>query len=560
MKKITKGILWSSFALTIVPVTAACSPSQSGSEQKTINKDAVMAKIANIKKESDKTRLTTKADEAKNESELSEVEKEVNLILAKESAIATLQKSGFEEDDKTIWVGKIRLAKTTEAVQAIEIEIQVEIQTTISQLKSDNIYVLLSEGSKAQINELIIQASSLDEKATIKTKIDALYNEENAGKVQELVNELTTKINSINAEEAKNGFKARNVNTNSYLELKELEKEVDAALLEQRKAEILEAQKRLRPKYLKAKGFLAMLPTGDEKTALEAELNEISNENELDSFITKIEGKVASPTQDQINTLDKTNKEALTKKAKNDNITFEELKNLLTETSEKYAEELNKTKEGKTITNRIASIRTKNETLANDFQRRVNDATSKEDLNAISNEMLAEIRKYKPSLPSDLPSFKSSNYYGGTKPTDEDTESGNVIYTVRGGRNVPTPVKANTPSSLRTFDLSREDIEIKDKLVELRGLILKTFFEQSTIQGRTGYVFIQKVSNGQASTKFEISRLLWTVDKALIEGYYYNEIYNFLLGDPNAKGFSTNHTYHSLKKLAEGSASSAQTA
>ncbi|SYV97690.1 Uncharacterised protein, partial [Mycoplasmopsis edwardii] len=62
-----------------------------------------MAKIANIKKESDKTRLTTKADEAKNESELSEVEKEVNLILAKESAIATLQKSGFEEDDKTIW-------------------------------------------------------------------------------------------------------------------------------------------------------------------------------------------------------------------------------------------------------------------------------------------------------------------------------------------------------------------------------------------------------------------------------------------------------------------------
>nr|WP_322959070.1 hypothetical protein [Mycoplasmopsis canis]WQQ12477.1 hypothetical protein RRG48_00300 [Mycoplasmopsis canis] len=581
MKKIKKHLLLSSSILTIgSSLVISCTPTDSNMHDNT-NKNKndselqnkkdklVNDKVSLFESELIKRRFLNSIRDAKDEKELVKIEAEIDLSLEKEQVEIYNSKIGFDESTELSFVAKIRLAKELETLLKIKKEIQDLVKNNLDKLKSLEKYNNLTQESKTIINELIDSSKYLTDKERIELKIDELYNKQHDLEKDELKQAIIQLLENLKNIAKKEEFKQQlELETNTYSNLVEIKKSIEKAIQEEKKQEVLEIQKRNRKKIVKIDAFIELVSNEEEKERFKTKKSEANDDSKINSLIEELETYLGSEhNQDRIASFKnivkveieklttKENKDEVNSKIDKENITFNELKDLLDEVSDKYLTEVETSKSRKYVKDNLNFLKEKNPSKEADISERLIGIQDKDDLKLLEKELIEEVRKFKPNLPSLTGvTFISATPEVALRITESNQATvSSAINTVNSRSRVETNYKIfyDVPSLIRTFTLTPEDLTLRDKFIKLRNDILSTFFGQrpGIATSNKEYFFNDKTQNAQRATKYGISKLLWTVDKVLREGYYFNEVYNYLLGNENDESpFVPSHTYFSLKR------------
>ncbi|AMD81288.1 hypothetical protein MCANPG14_01133 [Mycoplasmopsis canis PG 14] len=205
------------------------------------------------------------------------------------------------------------------------------------------------------------------------------------------------------------------------------------------------------------------------------------------------------------------------------------------------------------LTFQLNFLQSRNPITANEYKLKVINS-NESNFNSIKNELLTEVRKYKPDRPSNYWIFAQKDPYPSTivnSETTSENKSNPVNVLQFRGQNNFVKISSKAPETLSTYKLTNEENELKFKFRELRREVISSFFKLQTHPGtnQEEYLFNQKVNVSDEAIKKMISILLYTIDKVIIEGYFFQDVYENIEGSNS--GFNPNEVFRSYKNLYE---------
>ncbi|UWD34533.1 hypothetical protein [Mesomycoplasma molare] len=421
-------------------------------------------------------------------------------------------------------------------------------EALISKLNQSETENKINESKKEIINELNKQKESEynSKKAEFSEKIETTRIESRKDKLKKELEKVLVYTDTFAFEEFLN---------------KELE--LDATEFAK-----IEKAKLDRSKIL-AKAYIEILEESN-RPSFETKLDEAKTEENINSIISEIKNSL---NQTDTNVLSRfknvilswieklTDKKADDKittfesKANKTNATFENHVTTLGEVISRYSKEL-ETIRTRALTRSKSLSRYDSEKGAQ-FSIQAEEFTDKTSLEEFSNNILTEIRKYKPYIELEplynpdndpklenkkqltfeyLKDFFITSAYTSTRVSSTTTFADKEyrLETQRTSRNNQL-IKSGKPEIVRTYDLTAEDKLIRQKLFELKEAVIEEFYgTPQTVNASEPYkqyFFKNRLSEDTyRTTRINISRLLYTIDKAIIDGYFYEEVYIALSG------------------------------
>ncbi|MBN3534760.1 hypothetical protein [Mycoplasma procyoni] len=193
---------------------------------------------------------------------------------------------------------------------------------------------------------------------------------------------------------------------------------------------------------------------------------------------------------------------------------------------------------------------TKTETLD-----QLREADTLEKLREVRKVFLARINSHKPSLFTKADGsydydkfFRSSAYtstvVSETNPLEKGATKVRTSY-IRSRKEEYRIISDLAPKVERAYKQNEEDIKIKNLLIELKKEVLKAFFEEKPVgtEKELQYKAILFGGTTNLPIRDKISKLLYSIDRAIIDGYFYEEMYKILSGYTVAERASERENY-----------------
>ncbi|WP_416322614.1 hypothetical protein O7983_000762 [Mycoplasmopsis felis] len=476
-------------------------------------------------------------------------------------------KNAFDESSlvKTELITKLSLASNKEVIS----EVIQEFHNHFNQLKTN-----ITEEWLNKINnkdELVQEMNSLEENevkfSEFVQKVINKYDEEKQPELEDKKTSINQKIQALKLDEkGKKELTDKVSEITKYSELINFETKELEAIIQREK---LDEQREFESKKLEIETYLTLLTTeeiGDKDFA--SKLTSIQNSTEADSLLTEVKNAYGSTsTQEKISKVKELinqEVEKLTttegnkiKKKVTDNSTLEQLLTIFTEARAKYQEEFKKDRD-LTLTNE-KTLRSYEPNSNYDFISQIDAAKTKEELKTIRDEIVRLIRTHKPRLFETENAYTRNTPYSATRvPSDapavlpDGAYRVNTITTTRNNNYIA--IYSSTPQMVRTYKLNEEEQTIRENLIALKNRILKEFYDETPTNGSKTYTFKVAFQNNRAR-EISASKLLYSIDRALIDGYFYQEVYDKYLGkeeDGKTFGATPYHSFWYLKNTTLG--------
>ncbi|AKA49880.1 hypothetical protein VO56_01195 [Mycoplasmopsis gallinacea] len=156
-------------------------------------------------------------------------------------------------------------------------------------------------------------------------------------------------------------------------------------------------------------------------------------------------------------------------------------------------------------------------------------------------------------LPDKPTSFvMSSVYYSKSKyDSDMNTNTSKKLLLQRGSKASQTiEIMYDAPKFTKNFGTFTAEQELLiEKVKSLRQRIISEFLTPTRANGVETYSFINQFQD-HSTYKLFISRLIFTLDKMLLNGYIYQEYYDRVYGKPtDGEGLNPNDTFQAMLKM-----------
>ncbi|WP_322949791.1 hypothetical protein RRG44_00665 [Mycoplasmopsis cynos] len=582
MKKRAKLFLFSLTGLAALSSVISCNPTKEDDTNPITKRKEKLEKIISTLDldKAKKTILSNQLKQSKTNQEIEKMQQELNYYVEVKNTKEYLKNSAINNAIIEVMQTKISLAKTEEELSNIKNEIKKEVISELNTLKTSEMYNDISDESKVLIDKMIQDANSVTEKSKIEAKLLEMFNKVAKDKLptlKQIINDLLKKVTDPTKEKY---FSSKNVDNLSYLELKALKLEIEEYLNTKFSEEIYETQKNKFSEVLVIKAIVSILTNENDKKELQKQLENANTNEKLDNLFNNAKSKLDLSTEQLANlkkslidviekTFNKKNAKNIIDKLNTEIKDFNALYEIIKAAAKLYADEVKKLKDSPELKNSLETLEKNEPKQGLLYKEKVSKASTKEEINNFKNEITMLLNKYRDPEPTNINLFKPSSPLKSTiVPKDAKLRSSEyVINTIRIIRDRVTRaltestyrIYAKIPETSKTFTLTKDEEKIKAKLIELRNNIIATFFNLSSIVGsnRKDYYFNEVTNSSPTSTKLEISKLLWSVDKALINGLYYESVYNGLLGvEQNKPRLELVHTYYSLKYIIENNKTS----
>ncbi|MGZ9413359.1 hypothetical protein [Mycoplasma sp. 480] len=521
-----------------------------------------------ILSEEDKLKFTKKIEDSKTIDELNEISNEIQNKISEitEEFYKNLRTDIDEKISDIIKKNELTINSLSNKdnyskLKEIEKEIKEYLQGLKSEIETKWISILSEQEQKTKKEEL---TSLTNEEKIIdfRTKLIATIDKENENtKYPEKKSEFTNKINSFKLEKRKTKWKEDLTKIKKYSETFDFE----ILLNEEYEKDLLEFKER---NEILFSLFLDFLQNDSDKDIYKAKISNSSTGEEISKVIEQIKSSLTKTDEAVINkfkelvstwieTIDKESIKKTLKTEKEKATTFEKLDLLLNKVIEEYQIELISVKN--TVNSRLKTLNRYDSEKSKEFETESQKiAKDKKQLSVLAQNILIEFKKYKPYIElqkysneeesskfPDKKEIKELFYYSAKKypngffsisprPSTKVTTSTEFkkgeykVETYRTGK-IKEYINSGLPVMDRTYTLTSEDKAIKNKIFELKSKILDEFYTlNSNFLGSKEYFLKTDISIG---LKVKISRLLYTIDKALIDGYFYSEVYEALSGE-----------------------------
>ncbi|QIW62239.1 hypothetical protein [Mycoplasmopsis gallinacea] len=155
-------------------------------------------------------------------------------------------------------------------------------------------------------------------------------------------------------------------------------------------------------------------------------------------------------------------------------------------------------------------------------------------------------------LPTKPTSFTMSNYYPKSKyDSDMNTNPSKKLLLQRGSKASQTiEIMYDAPKFTKNFGTFTAEQELLiEKVKSLRQRIISEFLTPTRANGVEIYSFINQFQDW-STYKLYISKLIFTLDKMLLNGYIYQEYYDLVYGKPtDGEGLNPNDTFQAMLKM-----------
>ncbi|WP_156926412.1 hypothetical protein [Mycoplasma leonicaptivi] len=490
---------------------------------------------------------------------------------AQREELKTVVAAFKDEGTKLVLESKVDTAYTLEEIERVKKEIKIKLdELRQTYMEESNLNQLENQDKKAAYTKEFNDAKTETDLETTKNKVVEDVNQENTSKITGKKTQLNTELEKLTN---KKDYAQRITDATEYQSLLEIEKAIKKDLLEektQKEEQQYETNFDLR---WKVQEYIALLPE-DQKTTKTSEYDALDKTTEkLQEFKTQVEGLLSKEDQTKLSAfktrlqeilneafgVSKSSREEKWKeintklKSETETNDFPKLDAIFTTINHEYFEKVKSLNEG-LRGNSLAWLNEVEPDNEYGFNERARAGVfSRKDYSALVADVREKLLPYKPKLRSeaDYVKYFSKLPHASTLINDDNPlqDGEKEVRTVTlGARNSENKryVKDSIPFTNRTFTLSAEDKKVLQNLQTLRNLVLKELMRETGTQVNNQKVFDYNtlVFGNKNALKNDISYLLWSIDKAIINGDYYQQVVDYFynakkdLRDLSGKTFS----------------------
>ncbi|WGI37021.1 hypothetical protein [Mesomycoplasma lagogenitalium] len=453
-----------------------------------------------------------------------------------------------------------------------------KVQEALSKIKNDlknNLKEFLHSNYQEKWFVKLEALKSQNEIAQFENDLKADVNSADANSFNNKKEEIKNLINTFSNESRKKTYLVKLEEMTTYYDLLYFAREMSGAKAVDDQEKALLDQKELFNIKNKLNIYLSIL-SESEQVKISKELLENKSVEEYQQILNKIKSDNSNPNEQQISAFKaklllvseqiskKTDKEKVVTAIENANKNFAQLENVLDNNLlpelKKRADKIKKDAlkwVNELVDNPNVDIATKE--IAVGYEFLLNSLYDIDTLNALLEQIRTQARSFKPFIilkpyvspvKTDQNNYQDkkqianlevifpASYYSYSKVDDVSNTKTNEVG-VRVNTSKDSFYISNLkPPLIRTFTLSEKDREIQEKLLSLKQRIIKNFY---TLASKTTfgeqpkkyetYDFKNQLEEASFKIyKLRISRLLFSIEKALIEGYFYQEVYETLSG------------------------------
>ncbi|TDV24430.1 hypothetical protein BCF59_0400 [Mycoplasmopsis mustelae] len=486
-----------------------------------------------------KANFISELNEAKDESELRILKTKIENALVKEIQ----QQKQFLSD---IINTKIQTNSISQK-NFLASYLSLRSKTDIKNLKEmiDTYFKNLKQETKTYIDKVKDNAELLekfklldDDFTTISTLKQEAINKFNFEKQTEFKSQKAEVAKKVNQLEENKDIQLQKLNEiQTYDALVSFENEIDKLLQQQqqRKQQQIEAKKQEITLNIS-------LLNSDQKDAFNQKLLNSDTLETLNSLLEAIKSEFSKLTETNQKTnlksvinvtlskiSSKTIKDKISAKINNQN-SVSQLQSFLQEALQELNNEISKALTSANASLKILNVQEPNNNY--DFTNQLSVASSAAEIKSIQDKIIKQIRTKKPLMFVEEKDWKRTSPYLTTlveanAPRELANDAKRV--SVTWGRK--TGFIYSTPTNLvRTFTLTEVDKQLQNKFIELKKQVLDEFYTLSNVNGLKVYTFTEHIQNSRI-LQIGISQLLFSIDRVLRDGYFYQEIYDKYLGN-----------------------------